>query len=206
MKEIDLETWYRKDFYKFFTESERGRYSVTTPLDITSVYEFSHRNSISFYFALQHIFVTAIKSIEEFNIRIDNGKLFVTDGFLVASSNLVKGEKLYKNVCVPYQEDMIEFCKSAKELVESQKVFDTGRDINDIICLFSSLPWFETTMIENPKSTDIDGCIPIVIWDKIKDSDGKMTVNVTIEVNHRVIDGYLISRLLEKVNEIIKSL
>ncbi len=203
---IDLESWYRKDFYKFFSESKRGRYSITTPLDITKVYEFSHKNKISFYFSLQHIFATAIKSIEEFNIRIVNGKLFVADAHYIGSTNMSEGERLYKNVCVPLQDNIVDFCNTAKILVKKQKVFDEGLDINDIICCISALPWFETTAMENPKSADIDNCVPIINWDKLQDNNGKKTINVTIEANHRIIDGYLISKLLEKVNSLIDEL
>ena len=52
-------------------------YGITTKFDVTNVYNFAKQNGISFYFALGHIFYSALKDVEEFNIRVVKRKLVV---------------------------------------------------------------------------------------------------------------------------------
>lgn len=206
MKEIDFENWKRKEFFNFYSLGGISRYYVTTNLEITKVYDFAHKNKLSFYFALQHIFMTAIKGIEEFNISIENGKLIVKDGIYSSCTYLKKGESIFNIVDVPYTTNIIEFCQNAQEKAEAQKVFKENTDYNKIFCIFSCIPWFEFSNMENPKISNNDDFTPKIVWDKIKKIGNKKFVNVCIDVNHRVIDGYLIAQLLESVKNLISKL
>jgi len=206
MKEIDFENWERKEFFEFYSKQGISRYHITTPLDVTKLYHFAHKNKISFYFALQHVFMTAINEIEEFNIKIINNKLVVKNGKFSSCTYLKKGETLFKIVATLYMNDIIKFCQNAKSIANTQTRFIEDVDYNEIISIFSCTPWFEYTNLESPKISLNDDFTPKIIWDKIKDVDNKKFVNVDIDVNHRVIDGFLLAKLLEKVNLIIESL
>lgn len=206
MKEINLNEWYRKDFYEFYSKDEISRYSTTTNLDITEVYKYAKKNNISFYFALQYIFHTAVRDIEEFRIRAKDNKLFVCDSGYASCTYLCKGEEMYKIVDNLYNIDLIQYCKKGKEIATHQKVFFVKRDIVDIECIFSCIPWLSFTNIENPKTGSNDDFVPRIIWDKIKRKGLRRYVNVSIEVNHRVVDGLLISKLFDKVKLLIKDI
>ena len=69
MKEIDLETWKRKDIFNLYYQFDIPQISLCSPLEVTKVYNFEQSKGLSFYFSLSHVFYTALLKIEEFMIR-----------------------------------------------------------------------------------------------------------------------------------------
>lgn len=206
MKEIDMKNWYRKDFYELYSRPDIiPMFHIFTYIDITKAYAFAKKHDVSFYFTLSHIFHTALSSIEEFNIRVKNKKLVIEDCNIVNIICLEKGEKMFKIINVPYQPDILAFCKDAKRILKNQKTFmenPNGTILEYITCQ----PWIECQMT-NIYSLDRDDFITKLSWDKIKThKDGHKTANVTIGANHRVIDGLLIATALKKVQELINNL
>lgn len=207
MREIDLKNWYRKDFYEFYTSAYSiPLFHVYSQIDVTNVYHFAKMNNISFYFALGHIFHTALGSIEEFSIRIRDNKLVIDDCDDISFICLEDGAKMFKIICVPYQPDIVAFCKSAKEILANQKEFIAKTEQKNQLEYVTCQPWRECT-ITNPYDSNRDDFITRLSWDKIKtDADGKKTVTVSFGANHRVIDGLLVANAFAKVEEIIKNL
>ena len=46
---LDLETYYRKDIYRRFTQVARSSVSITHRIDVTDLVEHSHRSGTKFY-------------------------------------------------------------------------------------------------------------------------------------------------------------
>lgn len=207
MKHIDLENWYRKDFYNFYTEAyDIPLFHVFSKIDVTNVYNFAKKHDISFYFALGHIFHTALSDIEEFNIRVIDNKLIVEDCNEISFICLLNGEKMFKIISLPYQTDIVAFCKNAKNILDNQKEFIKKREENKILEYITCQPWRQC-QITNPYNLNKNDFITRLSWDKIEtDKNGNKTVNVSFGANHRVIDGLLVSKAFEKVEEIIKNL
>lgn len=206
MKEIDLSTWERREIFECFSKDEMPIYGITTPFDVTNVYNFAKKNNISFYYTFGYILNKAIRSIEEFNIRIINGKLFVVDNNIVSFADLKKGEKLIQFVDVEDCDNVFEFCKNAKQILNNQKGLRSNLINPKFSVFFSCEPWFEFTEFHNPKSGNKDDFIPKIVWDRIKEDNGRKFVNLSIEVNHRIIDGLLVATLIDNANKFVEEL
>jgi chloramphenicol O-acetyltransferase type A len=55
MKEkIDINTWIRKDHFKFFSAFEEPFFGVTVDVDCTATYEEAKENNVSFFLFYNH--------------------------------------------------------------------------------------------------------------------------------------------------------
>ena len=59
----------------------------------------------------------------------------------------------------------------------------------------------------HPQDVQRNSFVPHISFDKIKINEkGERWINVSIQVNHAAIDGYLIAQLLDEVKKIINNL
>ena len=206
MKVINLKTWERKDFYNCFKKDVMPMYGITTKFDVTNVYNFAKQNGISFYFALGHIFYSALKDVEEFNIRVVKRKLVVMENNVLSFTCIKPNETMFKFVDVLYDADIVKFCENARRIEQNQTGLFGNLKNPKYGVFYSCTPWFEFSAMTNPRSKSKNDFIPRIVWDKIKTENGKKFLNVSIEVNHRIIDGLLISKLIANTKQLIASL
>lgn len=58
---------------------------------------------------------------------------------------------------------------------------------------FSCLPWMEITSLSSERVIDADDAVPRIAWGKYVRRDGRLQLCVSVDVNHRLIDGYYIA-------------
>ena len=211
MKEIDLNTWERKDIFNLYYQFDIPQISLCTPLEVSKVYEFAKSKNLSFYFCMCHIFYTAFLKFEEFMIRSINGKIVIEDGEFANICVMKQGEDIFKIVNSRYCADIEKFCNELKMKSQTQTTFTEplpdGARRSQVIAYISCTPWFEFTHITNPQDVQRNSFVPHVSFDKMKINEkGERWINASIQVNHAAIDGYLIGKLLNEVKSIISSL
>jgi len=204
MKKIDFENWPRKYQYEHYTG--QPMYSLTTPIEVTKLYNYIKKLNLSFYFSFGHLIHSVTKNIEEFNIRLHDKELYVEDCNLLSFCHLEPGETLMKFIDVTYCDDVVEFNKRARKSIENQKANKETHTNAQFGEFFSCLPWFEVTALRNPTSGKEFDFYPRIVWDKFKIVDGKYFINLSIEVNHKLIDGYLLSVLIQEIKNKIEKL
>ena len=52
MREIDLQTWARRNVYGLFSDCDWPFYQVSFPLDVTNLRAYTKKEGLSFYFIL----------------------------------------------------------------------------------------------------------------------------------------------------------
>ena len=211
MREIDLESWKRKDIFNFYYQFDIPQISLCTPLEVSKVYEFAKSKGLSFYFCLCHVFYTAFLKFEEFMIRSINGKIVVEDGEFADMCVMKPGEEIFKIVVSRYNPDIEKFCNETKKKLQSQTTFTEPLPPNarrsQVIAYMSCTPWFEFTHITHPQDVQKNSFVPHISFDKMKINEkGERWVNVSLQVNHAAIDGFLIGKLLDEVKSIINHL
>lgn len=211
MREIDLESWNRKDIFNLYYQYDIPQISLCTPLDVSKVYEFAKSKGLSFYFCLCHVFYTAFLKFEEFMIRSINGKIVVEDGEFADMCVMKPGEEIFKIVVSRYNPDIEKFCNETKKKLQSQTTFTEPLPPNarrsQVIAYMSCTPWFEFTHITHPQDVQKNSFVPHISFDKMKINEkGERWVNVSLQVNHAAIDGFLIGKLLDEVKSIINHL
>ena len=211
MRELDLESWNRKDIFNLYYQYDIPQISLCTPLEVTKVYDFAKSKNLSFYFCMCHIFYSALLKFEEFMIRSINGKIVVEDGEYSSICAKKPGEEIFKIVDNRYYPDIEKYCNETKKKLQSQTAFmeplPPGVRRSQVIAYISCAPWFEFTHITHPQDVQRNSFVPHVSFDKMKTNEkGERWVNVSLQVNHAAIDGTLIARLLDEVKSIINGL
>ena len=70
----------------------------------------------------------------------------------------------------------------------------------------SCTPWFDLTGCTNERDFDKDDNIPRITWGRYAEANGRKTLGMSVEVNHRFIDGLHLGKFYEKLQADIDAL
>ena len=143
--------------------------------------------------------------MENFRYTMDNGRVALLDERIPSFCDLKPGSELFHIVTLPAGGDMTAFCAAAKEKSAAQTVFLDQSSEGSSLIYISCAPWIDFTSLTNERDFDPDDAIPRIAWGKYVEENGKKTLGMSLEVNHRFIDGYHIGKFAEELTKRIKS-
>lgn len=206
MKKIDLERWDRREIFDFFSPLSNPFYSVTFRLDVTELYRFCRERGLSFYYTMVFLVTRAVNGTEAFLYTIRGGEVFLLDRREPSFTDRREGEKYFHIVTMPCRGSVEEFCAAAAEKSRSLRGFiDCAAESDELIYL-SSLPWLDLSSLTNERDLDPDDAIPRIAWGKYTEENGRRTLGMSVEVNHRFVDGADIGAFAGRLEEMIASL
>lgn len=198
MKTIDLNTWNRKQHFNHFNALADPYFSVIIPFNVTKAYAYSKVNKISFFGKYLHDCMDAINSVENLKYRIENDEVVVYD-IINASATIMRENKTFGFSFIEYNENLEVFLNNLeeeKERVEgSSGLYALKNVLNCIHC--SVLPWFEFSGHKEPVSGQKES-VPKLAFSKVKKQGEELIMNVAINVNHALVDGYHLGVFSEK--------
>ena len=207
---LDLETYYRKDIYRRFTQVARSSVSITHRIDVPDLVEHSHRSGTKFYINFLYLLAKVLNLREDYRM----GYLWQTDQVVIYDRINPCQYVFHEDTetCTPvyteYNPDYRAFYEASKADIEAAKqtrefLFDMEHHPNWFDA--SYIPWvsYDSLHVELP-----DGYLyyqPIINWGKYEEIGGRMMMPVTVRMNHAVADGYLISKVFLLLEEEMKS-
>lgn len=206
MKKIDLTTWPRAELFQFFSAVSQPFYSVTFRVDVTDLHRYTKEHGISFYYALGYLVTDAINAVENFRYTIRNGEVWLLDGRIPSLTDLHPGSEQFHIVTLPKVGTMEEFCAAAQAKSRAQTTLLDQDDETDNLIYISSTPWFDLTSCTNERDFDKDDNIPRITWGKYVEANGRETLGMALEVNHRFIDGLHLGRFYQHLQASIDAL
>ncbi|MDO4633193.1 MAG: CatA-like O-acetyltransferase [Eubacteriales bacterium] len=207
MKEINIETWNRRDVYKNFADFTDPFYAITVPVDVTPVKEYSKRNQISFYHTMIWAVTKAVNQVPQFNIRIRDGRLYQLDHVDPNFTILKSGAEVFQYMFLPWKENPVEFSSEVFKEMDRQgdRTFGDFEDTDETVYL-TCTPWFDFTALTNPHSSNTDDTIPRIGWGRYYKEGDRLMLHMSIEANHKTIDGYHIGLLKAAIDRVIASM
>lgn len=208
MKEIDIETWERKEHFQFFSNSDLPFYNTCFNLSITGLKEISKELSISFNSILLYITIKSLVAIRNFRFRYENNKVIEYDKLIPSFAHINKGEELFRFITVGFDNDLRTFDKIVKDAIQnSRKYFDLDELKNGTNMVFiSSLPWIPFTSIDHTMSLNKFDTIPRISWGKAYNQGEETILPYNIQVNHIFIDGLHVGKFYENLGKEISSI
>lgn len=206
MKIIDQTTWNRKEIFDTFSHIDYPFYSVTIPMDVTNVKTLAKQESLSFYHLMIWVCSKAIQTVPEFQMRIRGNDVVLLDTTHPSFTSMKKGCESFQIINMPWNRDYASFCLEAKKRSETQQYFLNTEEETDHYIYFSCTPWFDFTSLSNEHNFDKDDSIPRLAWGKYYEENNRLMVHLSIEVNHRLIDGFHIGKLKEAIDQEIDNL
>ncbi len=206
MHRIDLSTWPRAELFRFFSGVSQPFYSVAFRVDVTNLHAYTKAHGLSFYYALGALATDAVNAVENFRYTIRGGKIYLLDERIPSLTDLKPGSEQFHIVTLPKTGTLEEFCRAAKARSDAQQSFLDQDGETDALIYFSCTPWFDLTACTNERDFDRDDNIPRITWGKYVPENGRELLGMSLEVNHRFIDGYHLGQFYQKLQSAIDAL
>ena len=207
---IDKENWERREIFDFFSYASNPFYMVTFKQDVTNLYRYTKENIISFYYALVYLCTEAINKVEAFSYTVEDGEVYKIDGRNPSFTDLKKGSELFHIVTMEQGKDIREFCREAALKSAAQQNFISMEEEKENLIYFSCAPWIALTALTNERDLNApdakDNSSPHIAWGKYEDMDGRKILHISLEINHRFIDGIHIGKFHQVLSELIDEL
>lgn len=200
MKNIDLETWKRKEHFEFFSTFDDPMFGIVTEVDCTIAYKVTKEKNLSFFAYYMHKSLLAANKITEFKYRIVDGQPVVYNE-IHASPTIGRGDGTFGFSFVAFNHDFTIFSDSLKQEITNvqnstglRKIVDAGH-INTIY--YSTLPWTTFTGLTHPRDLNHKTGIPKITFGKLFSRGEKQLMPVSINVHHALVDGLHLANYLE---------
>ena len=206
MNVIDKETWPRRGHYDFFAPMSDPFYTLTFPVDVTALRAWCRANRQPFYPAMVYAVTKAMEEVDAFHYKDRDGVIVRHDTLVPSFTDLKPGSELFHIVTLEAGDEPADFCRRAKEQSAAQTAFITdGPWDGDQLVYFTCLPWFPVTALKKREGSESlrlgapGGLGPV-------GGAGGQTASVSLELNHRLLDGVHVGKCYEALNEWMKQL
>lgn len=210
MKVIDQNNWKRKAIFDHFSMSSNPFYMCTFNVDVTNVYKYVKEHKLSFYYTMMHCVIKAVNAVENFHYAIEGDDVVYLDHRDPSFTDMYDDSECFHIVSMPFIDDIAEFNKQARERNLAQTFFLDYERENNALAYISTLPGVELTGITNEfdyMNPDMkNDSNPRICWGKFNDKNGRKVLGLSMEVNHRFIDGIHISKFAKELEKIINEL
>ena len=206
MQKIDLASWPRAELFRFFSGVSHPFYSISFRVDVTNLHAYTKAHGISFYYALGYLVTDAINAVENFRYTMRDGEVWLLDERTPSFTDLKPGSGQFHIVTMPKVGTLEEFCRSIQAKSAAQQVFLDTSTQSDALLYISCTPWFDLTACTNERDFDRDDNIPRVTWGKYVPDHGRETLGMSLEVNHRFVDGCHLGQFYQHLQNAIDAL
>ena len=197
-KKLDLGSWNRKHHFNHFNALADPYFAVTIPFDVSLAYKKSKDTGSSFFAIYLHDCMKAINAVENFKYKIVDNDVFEYD-VIHASANLSRADNTFGFSFINFSESFQEFNTNIQK--EKQRINDSTElypPVNGLDCIHcSALPWFSFTSQKEPFS-GVKDSVPKFAFSKTYKKNDLLMMNVGVNVNHALIDGYHVGQFAER--------
>lgn len=203
---IDMNTWERREHYKYYQTLVRSNYTLTANIDITGLVKEIKRRSLRFYPVFLYVTSTAVNSIKEMRMSKDaDGNLGYWDECHPSYTIFHKDDCTFSDIWSEYQKDFSVFyanCIKDMEEWKDVKGVKTKPGKPDNFTPISCVPWisYASMAYDTPVTSPL--YFPVILFGKYFEENGKILIPFSAYVPHAVSDGYHTSLFLNTVQEI----
>ena len=202
---VDRAAWPRRELFDFFSPMSQPFFSVTFRQDVTRLYQFTKENRLSFYHSLVYLCTRAVNGVEAFRYALRGEDLVLFDRRNPSFTDLKPGAERFHIVTLPMEEDIRAFCAAARAKSAAQTTFLDQEDSLDLI-YFTCLPWVELTALTNERDFDPGDAVPRIAWGKYAREGERKVLHISLELNHRFVDGLHVGRFHQELTKLIEAL
>ena len=199
MKELDIESWNRKQLFEHYLTLADPFFAITIEVDVTKTYKLAKETNTSFFSRYLHACIKAVNSVENFRYRIIEDKVVIFDE-IAASATIARPDNTYGFSFVHYSEDFEVFnnnlLKEKERILNSKELFPPVNSTDCIYC--SAIPWVNFTGHKETFTGNNKDSVPRLAFGKIFEKDNALKMSVAIAVNHALVDGYHVGLFVEE--------
>lgn len=203
-KQIDIETWNRKEHFLFFSAFTEPFFGVTVEVDCTRAYAKAKEQGVSFFLYYLYRAMKAANGIANFRYRIIDGQVYEYDR-IDASPTIERANGTFGFSYMDYSEDEDVFYRNATTEIERVQITDSLLPAvsGENVIHFSVLPWIKFTSMSHARSFASPDSCPKMSFGKMTETDGVKLMPVSIHVHHALVDGYHVGQLIEQFQQLL---
>ena len=201
MKKIDINTWYRKEHFEFYSRFEQPFFNVCATVDVSKTLNYCKENQLSFFICALFLLGYTANQIEPFRFRINKNEVDVHDELEISCTVLNSDESFsfcefgaFSNFDLFYQQADQQLTK-IKNGYKSLKL--SNEKDNKIFC--SVLPWLHFTSFSHAQKQSEHDSTPRIVMGKYKNIHNEIAMPVSVEVHHALVDGLHVAQFFEKL-------
>lgn len=207
MREIDVETWKRREHYAFYRRVDFPQYNVCFNLDISGFLERVQKENLPFYHTMMYFSVLCANQFPEFKQRVQNDRVLEHDIIHPGFTDIRPGDDLFRIVTVEMQDSLPAFLEAVRIKIEEQKGYFSPDSLSarDDMVYITSLPWTTFTSVSHPGTLTKDDSVPRLAWGKFYEDRGKTLMPYSVQVSHVFVDGIHVSRFQEALQTMLNA-
>lgn len=197
-RELNIDTWERKEHYNFFKGFEEPFWAIVVNLDCTNAYLYCKENGLSFFIYYLYQSLKVANKIAPFKHRIIDDKVIEFD-VINGSITTLRANKTFGFSHLDYFDDFLQFQTNAKKEIEKTKN-TTGLNLSpprEDVIHYTSTPWAKFTSVSHPKKSSSGDSLPKIVFGKMTDNHAKKEMPVSIQVHHALVDGFHVGKYIE---------
>ena len=206
-QKIDMQSWPRREHYRYYTEKLRVEYSITAPVDLTNLLKFCHESGRKFYPTMICLVTKVVNAIENFRMFVDvDGSLCAWDRVVPSYTIFHEDDKTFSDCWSDYCEDFDTFYRT---IAEDMKRYKDVKGIKarknqppNFYCI-SCVPWMDFTGYGTWVPGGEPSLFPIITFGKYTDDRGKKELSAALTISHAAADGYHASMLFQDIQNIL---
>jgi chloramphenicol O-acetyltransferase type A len=200
--EVDVDRWNRKAAFGFFCEYEDPFFNMTAQMDVTRLDRMCRDERLSFSISALYFSQLAANAIDEFRMRLLDGRPVKYD-LVEATQTILLEDESFGFCYFPWFEDLREFNANGRRMIEKYRelaTFDVETERIDLI-YYSVIPWVSFTSFKHASRFDRTKTVPRIVFGKKYESGGKVLMPVSVEANHIMMDGLHMGRYFEGLQD-----
>lgn len=201
---LDIESWNRKEQFRFFSQFEEPFFGLTVHVDCTRAYHTAKENNYSFFLYYLYASLKAANETIPFRYRIENGLVYVYDQ-VNASPTINRPDGTFGFSYMNYHPDFSVFSEHAKGIMEEVRS-STGlipAVSGENVIHYSSIPWLNFTSLSHARSFSFKDSCPKISFGKMIEQNGIKQMPVSIHVHHALMDGFHVAQFVERFQELL---
>ncbi len=205
MRQINLETWSRREHFKVFSAWDYPHFSLCANVDLTEFYPVVKKRGISFNVATVYVLARAANAIPEFRYRIRAGEV-VEHEIVHPATTIQTDTELFSFCTIDYTEDFRMFATRAAESIAYVKEHPTLEDEpgKDDLLYMTVIPWVSFTSCMHPMHLHPVDSVPRIAWGKFFEDAKFLKMPLSVQAHHALMDGIHVGRFYEKVQDYLR--
>jgi len=201
MRQIDMDSWPRRDHYEYFRVYDQPHFSMCANLDVTEFRAYVKTHGISFTIGLVYLLARTANAIPEFRCRLRETGV-IEHEIVHPGYTLLIDEERFSFCTVPYRASFSEFAAGATEQIAHVKANPTLDDPElDNLLYMSAIPWVSFTSFSHPMHYHPGDSVPRFAWGKIFAQGDRQLMPLDVQGHHALMDGIHMGKYYATVQE-----
>lgn len=197
---LDLETWPRREHFRFFLEYDQPFFNLCADVDVSGLIRRSKApGGPAFFLAALWISLRAVNDVEEFHYRV-RGKEVIVHDVVHGGSTVLRDDGTFGFAYFDFTPDFDSFAAAGAEVLGHARVDPTldPRDDRDDLVHYSVIPWVSFTSFSHARKRSSDDSTPKIVFGRWRGEAGAERLPVSVEVHHALMDGIHVGRFFER--------